>query len=79
MGYIKRWNLSEMQNYISNAYYVCSDPRQDGYTTWPIKQELYQLKWFLDNIISKCPTYVDEEQWLTEQEKDRIIKILKTD
>lgn len=76
--YIKNWNVNNIKNSISNAYYVCSDPRQDGYTTWPIKQELYQLKWFIDEVLGKCPTYVGEDQWLTEQEKQRIIKILKT-
>jgi hypothetical protein len=78
-GYIKNWNFSEIENSIYRAYYVCSDPRQDGYTTWPIKQELYQLKWVLDEVIGKCPNYVDEDQWLTEQEKHRIIKILKSE
>lgn len=78
-GYIKNWNFSEIKNSIHRAYYVCSDTREDGYTTWPIKQDLYQLKWFLDDIIRKCPKYGDEDQWLTEKEKDRIINILKSE
>lgn len=79
MSYIKRWNIEEIKNQISAAYYTCSDPRMDGYTTWPIKQDLYEIKWYIDDVIKKCPTYVDEDKWLTEREKERIINILKSD
>lgn len=77
-GYIKSWNMAIIANQLRSAAYACSDPRQDGFTTWPIKQELYQLKWLLDDLIRRCPNYVDESTWLNEQEKNRIIEILKS-
>lgn len=79
MSYIKRWNVEEIARQINSAYYTCSDPRQDGFTTWGVKQDLYQIKWLIDDALKRCPTFVDEKNWLREQEKKRVIKILKDD
>lgn len=78
-GYIKHWDMRQISNQLRSAAYTCSDPYQDGFSTWPIKQELYQLKWLLDDLIRQCPTYVDEQSWLQEQEHQRIIGILKSE
>lgn len=74
---IKRWNVDDIVRQIHCAYYACTDPRMDGFTTWGVKQDLYQIKWILDDLIRKCPTFVDEDLWVREQEKDRVVKILK--
>lgn len=55
---------------------VC-DPRNDGFTAWCSKQDLYQLKFILDEAIANCPTFEPERGWLKEQEQKKIIKILK--
>jgi hypothetical protein len=77
MTYTKRWSVDDIVRQINSAYYTCSDPRQDGFTTWGIKQDLYQIKFILDDIIKKCPTYAPEDEWLKEQEQKKIIKYLK--
>jgi len=77
-GYVKTWNFDQIQNQLRSAVHVCTDPGQDGYSTWPIKQDLYQLQWMLDELIQKCPRYIDEPEWLREQEQSRIIDILKS-
>lgn len=76
-GYIKRWNISDIINQLNSAYYVCSDSRQDGFTTWPIKQDLYRIKWTLDRIIENCPTFLDEPDFLKEHEQEVLIETLK--
>lgn len=73
---IKHWNVEDIVRQINSAYYACSDPRMDGFVTWGCKQDLYQIKWILDEALRKCPTYAGEEEWLREQEKDRVVKIL---
>lgn len=45
----------------------------DGFTASHCKQELYQLKCWLEDAYSKLPTFVGEEQW----EQERIVQILK--
>jgi tellurite resistance protein len=55
----------------------CVNPRNDGFVTWNTKQELYRLKWLVDESLAACSTYAGEEEWLKEQEQDRIMRILK--
>jgi len=74
---IKRWNVEDIIRQINSAYYACTDPRMDGFVTWGVKQDLYQIKWILDDALRKCPTFSPEDEWLREQEKTRVVKILK--
>jgi len=59
------------------ARYECSDMRTDGWTGFGIKQDLYQIKWAIDDALRRCPEFVGEDEWLHEQEKKRLIDILK--
>ena len=54
------------------------NPRNDGYYTFGIKQDLYLIKEAVDRALAESPVYTGEEEWLQEQEKKRIIKILKS-
>lgn len=77
MGYIKRWNIEDIIRQINAAKWACNDPNLDGFSTWPIKQDLYQIKWLLDDAINQCPNFSPEDEWLRDQEKKRLIQILK--
>jgi hypothetical protein len=50
-----------------------SSSRNDGFTSSRCKQELYQLKCWLEDAYIELPTFVGEEQW----EQERVVKILK--
>jgi hypothetical protein len=56
-----------------------NQPRNDGFVTWGIKQDLYKIKFLMDHIMNNAPTYVDEAEWLEEQSKKEMWKILKND
>ena len=77
MGYIKNWNVEDIAMQINSAYYVCSDPRQDGFNAWGVKQDLLQIKFLLDDVLRRCPHFSPEDDWIREQEKKKVIKILK--
>lgn len=63
---------------IRHASFEASSPYNDGFTQWGIKQDLYQLKWLLDDVIKQCPDFgTIEAEWLTQQEHFRLINILK--
>lgn len=49
----------------------------DRATAWGLKQDLYQIKWLLEDYLKKCPTFPNEDQWIKKQEQNRILKILK--
>jgi hypothetical protein len=48
-------------------------PYNDGWTSSSCKQELYQLKCWLEDEYRKLPTFVGEEAW----EQERLVEILK--
>ena len=76
-GYVKRWNVDKIVGDIQQCYFVASDPRQDGFTTWSCKQDLYSIKFALEDMLSKCSSYGDiENEWLDEIEKRKVWKTL---
>ena len=77
MGYCKPINVAEVLIQIRAAAYDASDLRTDSCVSWGLKQDLYQIKWALDEAIRRCPSFMPEEEWLREQEQKRIIEILK--
>ena len=76
---IKTWNTNRIISELYSAYYACKDPRQTGFATWPIKQDLYRVKWALDEMIRKCPTFLDEAEFLKEHEQEKLLDALKNE
>jgi hypothetical protein len=75
----KTWGVADVVQQINNAARECRSPYNDGFTGWYVKQDLYQIKFILDEALGNCPDYgIMEKEWLTEQEQKRIIKILKS-
>ncbi len=80
MGYKHSYDLIAAYQQIRAAVRECADPRNDGFITWGIKQDLYNLKNLLDTAIKDCPSFGDTEaEWLREQEKKKVIGYLKND
>ena len=77
MGYKYNYNITDAIIEVNKAQRECCDPRLDGFVAFGIKQDLYRLKWILDAAIKRCSTFAGEEEWLREQEKQRVIRILK--
>jgi len=74
----KSWSMSDILNQIHTLARECQSPYNEGFTAFELKKDLYELKFALDEAIKKSPMFHGEEEWLTEQEKKRIIKILKS-
>ena len=62
---------------VQQLYFAASDPRTDGFTTWEYKKDLYEIKFVLEDMLRRCPTYAPESAWLREQEAEKIVRILK--
>jgi len=77
MGYTKRWNIENISSQIHSMVLECTSPYNDGFSTWGIKQDLYQLKWLVDESLKRCPEFSPEKEWLKEQEQKKIVEILK--
>lgn len=78
MGFRKSWDVADIANQIHSLSRECSSHYNDGFTSFECKKDLYQLKYIIDDALSRAPTFGSiEEEWLTEQEKKKVVKILK--
>jgi hypothetical protein len=78
MSFKKNWDVGSLASQIHSMGRECSNPYNDGFTSFEIKKELYELKFVIDDILRRSPNFAGEEQWLTAQEQKRIIRHLKS-
>ena len=76
MGFKKSWDVGNIAQQINSAAYECISPYNDGFTGFYTKQDLYRIKWILEDALKRCPEYAGEAEWLREQEKKKVINIL---
>lgn len=75
----KSWSVDDIVRQINALSRECGSPYNDGFTSFECKKDLYQLKQIVDDALSRSPSFGDsEKEWLREQEKNRIIKHLKS-
>lgn len=69
MGFAKT-SPTEAFNYIRKTAGEVSSPRNDGFNAMNLKQDLWQLKCFLDDTYENLPTFVGEEEWYRQRTFD---------
>jgi len=57
-------------------YNGATDPYETGWNNWPCKQDLYRVKFSVDQMLKKASTFAGEQEWLEEQEKEKMWKAL---
>jgi hypothetical protein len=62
MGFRKP-DLAGVRNAIGKVLVEIASPYNDGWTSSSCKQDLYQLKCWLDDEYRKLPTFSGEEAW----------------
>ena len=72
------WNVSDILRQIGRMHSAATDPYLTGWNTWPVKQDLYRLKWQIDAALADCPRYANEQEFLDEHEKQQMMKVLKS-
>jgi hypothetical protein len=77
MGYKLAYSIQDIETKIRSIYNECNNPRNDGYIAWGSKQDLYQIKWLVDDLLQKTSKFSGEDDWLKQQEQNKIINILK--
>jgi hypothetical protein len=79
MGFKKSWDVADITRQLHSLERECTSSYNDGFTAFELKKELYLIKEIVDRAMEQSPNFGDmEDQWLQEQEKKRIIKILKS-
>ena len=75
----KSSDIADISNQLRALVRECRDPYNDHFTAFYAKQDLYQIKVLVDTALADSPDFGDlEKEWLQEQEKKCIIKILKS-
>lgn len=68
---IKNWNVNQVIAECQKMYYGANDPYVTGWNNWPCKQDLYRVKFAIDEMLANTSKFVDEEEWLEEQRIER--------
>ena len=76
MGF-KKPDVTDVKMQLLKAHSEICSPYNDGYVQWSIKQELYEIKWLLEEMLKRQPTFNNEEEWLDEQKKKHMWSELK--
>lgn len=73
---IKNWSVPQITTELQKIYYATTDPRMDGFVTWSCKQDLYRVKFAVEDMLARCPTYAPETEWLEERDKELVWRAL---
>ena len=76
MGFRKPMDYTSIQQQIYSAGVELYSPYNDGYNQWAIKQDLYRIKWLVDEILSQSPEFSGEKEFLEEHNKVKMWRTL---
>jgi hypothetical protein len=74
----KNWDNNDVLRQINSLIREIKSPYNDGYTAFECKKDFYEIKFLVDRAFKDLPTFSGEDEWLTKQEQNRIIKHLKS-
>jgi hypothetical protein len=58
-------------------YVGANDPHMTGWVNWPCKQDLYRVKFAVDEMLQNTSSFAGEQEWLEELQKEKVWKALK--
>ena len=70
------WDINKVIWECQKMYRAANDPYMTGFVNWPCKQDLYRVKFAVDEMLRNTGTFVGEPEWLEEQEKHKMWKAL---
>ena len=76
MGHRKPMDYNSVSHQIYMTGIEINSMYNDGFTQSIMKQDLYKLKWLIDEILADSPTFSDEEEFLKEHEKVKLWRTL---
>jgi len=74
----KNWSVDQIISQCRQMYYGANDPHMTGFVNWPCKQDLYRVKFAIDEMLAKTSQFSGEDEWLLEQEQQRMWNVLKS-
>ena len=77
MGFRKPMDYNSVSHQIYMTGVEICDSRNDGFTSLYLKQDLYKLKWLIDEIMRDSPTFIGEDEFIKEHEQKVMWRRLK--
>ena len=74
---IINWNVGHVIGECQKMYYGATDPYVTGWNNWPCKQDLYRVKFAVDEMLKNISSFTGEAEWLEQLEKEKVWKALK--
>ena len=74
---IINWDVNKVIADCQKMYLAANDSYLTGWNNWPCKQDLYRVKFAVDEMLAKTSKFSGEEEWLEELEKEKVVRILK--
>jgi len=64
---IKNWNVNHVISECQKMHRGATDHNMTGWVNWPCKQDLYRVKFAIDEMLANTSKFSGEEEWLEEQ------------
>ncbi len=78
MGFRKPVEIDSIVTQLRRAYVEINSPYNDGFTGWSTKQELYEIKFLLDEILKESTCFGEiEQRYLDQVDKAKVWRELK--
>ncbi|WP_353482413.1 hypothetical protein [Haliscomenobacter sp.] len=74
---ITDWNVQNVIWECQKMYHGATDPHMTGFVNWPCKQDLYRVKFAVDEMLKNTSGFAGEQEWLEELQKEKVWKALK--
>ena len=74
----KDWSVDLVLSQCQRMYHGATDPHMTGFVNWPCKQDLYRVKFAVDEMLKNTSRFSGEDEWLLEQEQQQMWKVLKS-
>lgn len=68
---IINWNVNQVIGECQKMYYGANDSYETGWNNWPCKQDLYRVKFAVEEMLAKTTTFTGEQEWLEQQRIER--------
>jgi len=72
MGFRKPMDYNSVSHQIYMSGVELNNARNDGFTQWEIKKDLYKMKFLLDEILERSDKFAGEDEFLQEQSKKQM-------
>ena len=73
------WNVDRVIDDCQRMYHGANDPYVTGWNNWPCKQDLYRVKFAVDEMLKNTSGFAGEQEWLEQLEKQKVWKALKNE